>query len=84
MAFFVTAAVIGAGASLIGGALQSNAVSQASNAQVAAAQDSTALQKAMYEKNLELNAPFREAGLTATKSIDELPWVEQRQNCARI
>lgn len=77
---FILGAVIGAGASLIGGAMASSAAERASNAQASAsdraanlqkesADKAVALQREMYLKNLELNAPFREAGLTAQNRL---------------
>jgi hypothetical protein len=77
---FILGAVIGAGASLIGGAMASSAAERASSAQASAsdraaqlqketADKAIALQKEMYLKNLELNAPFREAGLTAQNRL---------------
>lgn len=60
---FITAALIGAGASLAGGLLSSNAANKAAKTQARAADQATALQREQYEKNLELNKPFYEAGL---------------------
>ena len=80
MAFFLTAAVVSAGASLIGGAMAANASKQASDAQVAAADKATgiqknisdeqlALQKDMFNKQIELQEPFRQAGLTGQNKL---------------
>jgi hypothetical protein len=83
MAFFLTAAVVGAGASLIGGLMSSNATQQASNAQVAASEKATgiqkqvsdeqlALQKEMFNKEIELQEPFRQAGLKGQNRLMDL------------
>ena len=83
MAFFVTAAVIGAGASLIGGAVSANAAKNASDAQVAASEKATgiqkqsvdkqlALQEKMFNKQNELQEPFRQAGLTSQNRLLDL------------
>lgn len=62
---FVTGALIGAGASLIGGVLGSNAANKAAKVQARGADKALALEREMYEKNLELNKPFYEAGVKA-------------------
>ena len=72
MAFVITAAVIGAGASLIGGMMSSSAASKAADAQVQAANSDIALQKAMFEKQVALQEPFRAAGLTAQNRLLDL------------
>lgn len=58
----------------IGGALGSaisgdSAVSNATNAQVGAANQATQLQRDMWNKQLELQAPFREGGLAAQNRL---------------
>jgi len=63
MAFFTTAALIGAGGSLLGGLLGANAAEKAANTQAKSADKATALQREQWLKNLELNKPFYEAGL---------------------
>lgn len=60
---FITGALIGAGASLVGGLLSSNAANKAAKTQSKAADAATALQREQFEKTLELNKPFYEAGL---------------------
>ena len=66
---FILGAVIGAGASLLGGAMAASSAEKAANTQAAAADKAVALQREMYLKNLELNKPFREAGLTAQNRL---------------
>ena len=58
-----------AGSSLISGAIGSSAASKASKAQTQAAAQSDALQREMFNKQVELQAPFREAGLTAQNKL---------------
>ena len=60
---FITGAVLGAGASLIGGLVSANAANKAAKTQAKAADQATALQREQFEKTLELNKPFYEAGL---------------------
>lgn len=66
---FIAAAVIGAGASLAGGLMGASASSKAAKAQTQAAEQSAALQREMFNKQIELQAPFREAGLTAQNRL---------------
>jgi hypothetical protein len=66
---FITAALIGAGASLAGGLMGASAAGKASNAQVQASREAAAQQQAMFDKQIELQAPFREAGLTAQNKL---------------
>jgi len=58
-----------AGSSLISGAIGSSAASKASKAQTQAAAQADALQREMFNKQVELQAPFREAGLTAQNKL---------------
>jgi hypothetical protein len=55
-------AVLGAGASLIGGNKQAKAAERAADLQAQAAQEATALQRQMYEQGVERQQPFLEAG----------------------
>lgn len=66
---FIVGSIIGAGASLLGGYMASNAASRAADAQAGAANRAAKLQREMWLKNLELNAPFREAGLKAQNRL---------------
>jgi len=66
---FITAALIGAGSSLLGGLLGSNAAQNAANTQARSADKATALQREMWQKQLELNKPFYEAGLTGQNAL---------------
>ena len=58
-----------AGSQLVSGAIGSSAASKASKAQTQAAAQSDALQREMFNKQVELQAPFREAGLTAQNKL---------------
>ena len=64
---FVAAATIGS--SLVSGAVGMSAASKAAKAQTQAADQSAALQREMFNKQVELQAPFREAGLTAQNKL---------------
>jgi hypothetical protein len=66
---FVTGAIVGGIASLAGGLLSSNAASSAADAQVAAANKATKLQREQWLKQLELNKPFYEAGLKGQEAL---------------
>ncbi len=84
MAFGITAGAWLMGGAALGGALiSSDAAGDASDAQVGAAnaasensllasRESNALQKQMFDKQIELNAPFREAGLTGQNRLMEM------------
>jgi hypothetical protein len=61
--------IIGVGGSLIGGAMASSGAKSAANAQAAAADRSTALQREMFDRQVELQAPFRAGGLTAQNRL---------------
>jgi hypothetical protein len=63
MTFWVAGAVVGS--ALIG----SNASSKAAKAQAGAASEASNLEREMFERNIELNAPFREAGIGALNKL---------------
>jgi hypothetical protein len=74
MPFFTGAAILGG--ALIGGmasnrasSAQQQSAGEATQAQRDIADQQTALQREQYLKQLELNAPFREAGLTGTNML---------------
>jgi len=73
---FITAALIGAGASIVGGAIASSASRNAANTQAAAAQQSAdvskqisdqqiALQREQFNAQVGLQEPWRQAGINA-------------------
>ena len=67
------AAALGAGAGLLGSRsaarAQTSAANQAAQAQVQAAERAGDQQRAMFERQVELQAPFREGGLTAQNRL---------------
>ena len=69
---FIIGAVIGAGASLIGGAMASSAASKAAKTQAQSADKATELQRQMYEEGVVRQKPFYEAGLTGQNRLMEL------------
>jgi hypothetical protein len=66
MTFWVAGAVVGS--AVIG----SRASSKAASAQAGAASEASDLEREMFERNIELNAPFREAGITALNKLTPL------------
>ena len=60
---------IPAAASLVGGLMSSNASSNAADTQAASADRAAQLQNEQYLNNVKLQAPFREAGLTAQNKL---------------
>jgi hypothetical protein len=67
---FITAALIGGGAAIIGGALASSGAKSAAGTQAAAADRAAELQKEQFERQVELQAPFREAGVRALPELE--------------
>jgi hypothetical protein len=61
--------LLSAGVGILGGVLGSKASKNAANTQAASAQQAADLQKEMYYKNIELQKPFREAGLSAQNKL---------------
>jgi len=66
---FVTAALIGGGAAILGGALAGRGASKAADVQAASADRAAELEREMFERKIELNAPFREAGIGALNKL---------------
>jgi hypothetical protein len=62
--------------------MASQGAQSAADAQASAAAKSLKLQKQMWLKNLELNAPFREAGLTAQNRLLDLLGLSNRTDAA--
>ena len=69
---FIIGAVIGAGASLIGGAMASSAASKAAKTQAQSADKATELQRQMYEEGVVRQKPFYEAGIAGQNRLMEL------------
>lgn len=61
--------LIPAGASLLGGMMSSDAAGDAAGAQAASADRATALQREMFNKQTELQEPFRQAGLAGQNRL---------------
>lgn len=66
MSFGVVASVA---APIVGGLLGADAAGDAANTQAASADRATQLQKQMFDKQVELQAPFRETGLQANNRL---------------
>lgn len=66
----VAAAIVGS--AVVGGVVASKASSKASKAQVQASQDANAAQERMFQRQTELQEPFRQGGLTAQNEIMQL------------
>jgi hypothetical protein len=58
-----------AGATVVGSLISSNASSKAAKTQAASTDRAADLEREMFERNIELNAPFREAGVTALNKL---------------
>lgn len=56
------ATIIGAGATLVGGMMSSDASEDAADTQAQSAREATELQREMFNKQIELQEPFRQAG----------------------
>jgi len=68
----IIAAGVGAVAKVGSGLIASSAAKKAANTQAQAARDAQAAQERMFQQQLELQKPFREAGLTAQQQIMQL------------
>jgi len=66
------AAGVSAAASLAGGAMAGSAAKKASRVQEQAARDATAAQERMFQRQIELQEPFRQGGMTAQQEIMQL------------
>ena len=66
------AAGVSAASSLAGGAMAKSASKKASRAQVQASQDANAAQERMFQRQIELQEPFRQGGMTAQQEIMQL------------
>jgi len=64
--------IIPAAAALIGGNQASRAAKSAANTSAAASDRASDLQREMFERNIELQAPFREAGVNALNKLTPL------------
>jgi len=72
---------IAAGGAVLGGLIGSSGSKSAAKAQAAAADRAAQLQKEMFERQIELQEPYRQAGLTAQQRYMQLMGLQQ-QNAA--
>lgn len=63
---------VAAGGAIVGGLLGSRASKKAADAQLAAARESAAVQREMFNKQVELQEPFRQAGITSQNKLMDL------------
>lgn len=68
----VGAALIAGTAAVAGGVIASKGAKSAAKTQAQAAQDAQAAQERMFQKQIELQEPFRQGGLTAQQEIMQL------------
>lgn len=69
---FITVAMIGAGGALLGGVIASSGAQSAASTQADAANRAAQLQKEQFDKQMELQDPFRQAGLTGQNRLMEM------------
>ena len=69
---FITAAMIGAGGALLGGVISASGARSAASTQADAANRAAELQKQQFDKQMELQDPFRTAGLTGQNKLMQL------------
>ena len=79
---FIIGAVIGAGASLIGGAMASSAASKAAKTQAQSADKATELQRQMYEEGVVRQQPFYEAGIAGQNRLMDLLGLSKNKGAA--
>ena len=68
----VAVAGASAGSSIIGGAMQGRAARRAADAQVQSAAEASRLQREMFDRQVQLQEPFRQGGITGQNRIMEL------------
>jgi len=69
---FVNAALIAAGAQLVGGSMQSSAAKSAANTQLQGAREAAQQQREMFDLLNAQQKPYREAGYGALNKINEM------------
>jgi len=90
---FILGAVLGAGASLIGGAMASSSASKAASTQAASAdkaaelqaqsaKESLALQQRMYDEGVARSQPFYDAGITGQNRLMDLLGLSKNKGAA--
>jgi hypothetical protein len=78
----IIAAGIGAVGAIGGGVIASSAAKKASKVQEQAARDATSAQERMFQKQMELQEPFRQGGMTAQQEIMQLLGIGGDKNAA--
>lgn len=68
----VAAAVVGAAAGIGGGLIAAKGAKKAANVQAQAAENAQAAQERMFQKQIDLQEPFRQGGMTAQNQIMQL------------
>ena len=69
----VAGAIIGAVGAIGGGLIASSGAKKAAQTQAQAAADAQAAQERMFQKQIDLQEPFRQGGLTAQQQIMQIP-----------
>lgn len=76
------AVAVTAGSSIVGGAMSSSAASKAARAQQQAADQAAQLQREIFQKQTELQEPFRQAGITSQNELMRLLGIGGDQGAA--
>ncbi len=79
---FIAAAAIAAGGSIVSGIMGANAASDAARAQLRGVKDSNAVQERMFNKQVELQEPFRQSGMSAQNRLMDLLGLSDRTGAA--
>ena len=79
---FIVGAIVGAGASLIGGAMASSAAGKAAKTQAKSADKATELQRQMYEEGVVRQQPFYEAGIAGQNRLMDLLGLSKNKGAA--
>lgn len=78
----IIAAGIGAAAAIGGGVIASSGAKKAAATQAQAARDANAAQERMFQKQIDLQEPFRQGGMTAQQEIMQLLGIGGDKNAA--
>jgi len=78
----IIAAGVAAAGAVAGGAIAAGGAKKAANVQAQAAQDAQNAQERMYQQQVALQEPFRQAGLTAQEQIMQLLGIGGDKNAA--
>lgn len=70
--------ILGAGASLVGGAMAASAADKAAKTQARSADKATALERQMYEEGVKRQQPFYDAGITAQNRLLDILGLSDR------